>query len=30
MNEFGIPLDNRAMFTKTDWLFWVGAMANDE
>jgi len=30
MNKYGIPLDNRAEFTKTDWLFWVGAMASDD
>jgi len=26
---FGVPLDNRAIFTKLDWLMWVGAMASD-
>lgn len=27
-NEFGTPLDNRAEFTKTDWLFWAAALSN--
>ena len=26
-NSFGVPLDNRATFVKTDWLFWGAAMS---
>jgi len=29
-NEFGIPLDDRANFTKSDWQAWTGAMGTDE
>jgi hypothetical protein len=29
-NLYGIPLDNRATFTITYWLYWVGAMGSDE
>lgn len=25
-NEYGIPLDNRASFTKVDWIFWAASM----
>jgi len=28
-NTYGIPLDNRAVFTKLDWSMWVAAMATD-
>jgi hypothetical protein len=28
MNGYGVPLDNRAEFTKLDWEFWVGAMGD--
>ena len=30
MNTYGIPLDNRAQFTKTDWSSWVAAMGSDD
>ncbi|XP_065887974.1 uncharacterized protein [Dysidea avara] len=29
MNKYGVPLDNRADFTKTDWEMWVAAMEDD-
>ena len=29
-NKYGIPLDNRATFTKGDWLSWVAAMGSDQ
>ncbi len=29
-NEFGTPLDNRATFTKTDWLFWAAALSKNK
>jgi hypothetical protein len=28
-NSFGVPLDNRADFTKTDWMMWTGAMLSN-
>ena len=30
MLQYGVPLDDRADFTKTDWLMWVAAMGNKE
>ena len=29
INEFGVPLDNRATFTKLDWQSWVAAMSTN-
>ncbi len=30
MNKYGVPLDNRATFTKLDWLYWIAAMGTDD
>ena len=30
MNTFGVPLDNRANFTKLDWSMWVAAMGTED
>ncbi|XP_062501925.1 uncharacterized protein LOC134179036 [Corticium candelabrum] len=30
MNAYGVPLDNRADFTKTDWLMWIASICNHD
>uniref|UniRef100_A0A1X7UG98 Glutaminase n=1 Tax=Amphimedon queenslandica TaxID=400682 RepID=A0A1X7UG98_AMPQE len=30
MNTYGIPMDDRHLYTKTDWLMWTAAMASDD
>lgn len=30
MNRYGMPLDNRATYTKSDWLVWCGALMHDK
>ena len=29
MNRYGIPLDNRASYTKSDWLMWCASIPNN-
>jgi hypothetical protein len=30
LNKYGVPLDDRATFTKGDWMMWVAAMGTDD